>query len=187
MLTWIFLLLLPLVGKAQGNPPLLRRFPELHCHVPAVLVLGESFRCDSYCSSHLKKYRCPTECQLKHSRTPWTCKVSLQLNIASDGSPLASPQKIPFGQPITEKSEVTERIRRAQRAILNPSMTSDTFLLGAIPGPDVMNELPFSANRIVLHITGSDVADLNFIDLPGLWLDSLSCVFYLLLRSFCRW
>jgi len=113
--------------------------------------------------------RCPTECQLTHSETPWTCTVSLQLNTAPNGSRLAIPQKIPFGQPITEKSEVTERISRAQRAILNPSTSRDAFLSGAIPGANVKNELPFSANRIVLHITGSDVADLNFIDLPGLF------------------
>src|SRR5712672_2278108 len=96
------------------------------------------------------------------------CTVLLQLNTAPDGTPLASPQKIPFGHPIIEKSEVTERIRRAQRAILNPLTSPDAFLSGA----DATNELSFSANRIVIHITGSDVADLNFIDLPGLWLDS---------------
>jgi hypothetical protein len=91
----------------------------------------------------------------------------LQLNTASDGSRLASPQKIPFGQPITEKSEVTERIKRAQRAILNPLTSPDAFLSGAISGANVANELSFSANRIVLDISGSDLADLNFIDLPG--------------------
>ena len=109
----------------------------------------------------------------------------MQLNTASDGSPFASPQKIPFGQPITDKSDVTVRIERAQRAILNPSVSPDAFLSGAISGPK--NEFPFSANRIVLHITGSDVADLNFIDLPGSCLDSLSYVFNISLRSFCRW
>ena len=93
----------------------------------------------------------------------------MQLNTAPDGSPLASSQKIPFGQAITasEKSKVTERIERAQIAILNPSTSPDAFLSGAIPGANAANKLHFSANRIVLHITGSDVADLNFIDLPG--------------------
>jgi hypothetical protein len=95
------------------------------------------------------------------------CTVSLQLNTASDGSPLASPRKIPFGQPITERLDVTERIKRAQRAILNPATSADAFLSGAISGANAADELSFSANRIVLHITGSNVADLNFIDLPG--------------------
>lgn len=97
------------------------------------------------------------------------CTVSLQLNTASDGGPLASPQKILFGQPITIKSEVTERIKRAQKAILNPSTSRDACLSGAIYAANAANELSFSSNRIVLHITGSDVADLNFIDLPGLF------------------
>lgn len=134
-------------------------------------------------------YRCPTECQLAQSDSPWTCTVSLQLNTASDGSHLASPQKIPFGRPITDRLEVTERIQRAQRAILSPSTSPDAFLSGPIFGPNATDnsELSFSANRIVLRITGSDVADLNFIDLPGSWLDFLSCVFNTPLRSFCRW
>ncbi|KAI0002262.1 P-loop containing nucleoside triphosphate hydrolase protein [Russula compacta] len=109
--------------------------------------------------------RCPTECQLAHSDAPWTCTVALQLNTAADGRDLQNPQKIQFGQPITEKSEVTERIRRAQRAILSPSTPPDVFLSGADPD----QEVPFSRNRIVLHISGPDVADLNFIDLPGLF------------------
>lgn len=107
----------------------------------------------------------------------------MQLNTAADGTPLANPQKIPFGQPITEKSEVTERIWRAQRAILSPSAPPDAFLSGA----NTEKELTFSANRIVLHITGSDVADLNFIDLPGSCLDTLSLVFNTSPRSICRW
>lgn len=106
----------------------------------------------------------------------------MQLNTAADGSNLTSPQKIQFGQPITEKSEVTERIRRAQRAILSPSTPPDVFLSGA----DIPTELSFSKNRIVLDITGPDVADLSFIDLPGLFLDTRLLVFNILLRSLCR-
>ena len=47
-------------------------------------------------------------------------------------------------------------------------------------------ELSFSANRIVLDITGPDVTDLNFIDLPGSCLDSFPRVFNILSRSICR-
>ena len=147
-----------------------------------VLARGESFRSDNCWSSHHKKYRCPTECQLTHADTPWTCTVSLQLNTAADGSVLTNPQKIPFGQPITEKSEVTERIRRAQRAILTPSTPPDVFLSAA----DTTTELSFSANRIVLNINGPDVTDLNFIDLPGSCLDPLPRVFNILPRSLRR-
>jgi hypothetical protein len=47
-------------------------------------------------------------------------------------------------------------------------------------------ELSFSANRIVLNITGPDVTDLNFIDLPGSCLDLLPRVFNVLPRTLCR-
>lgn len=110
------------------------------------------------------------------------CTVSLQLNTSADGHVLANSQKIQFGQPITEKSEVTERIRKAQRAILSPSTPPDVFLSGAEPD----RELSFSSNRIVLHISGPDVTDLNFIDLPGWFLDMPSLVFNTLHRSLCR-
>jgi hypothetical protein len=89
---------------------------------------------------------------------------------------------MPFGQPIIEKSEVTERIRRAQRAILSPSTPPDVFLSGA----GTAAELSFSPNRIVLNIAGPDVTDLNFIDLPGSCLDTLSRVFNILPRSLRR-
>ncbi|KAI9508381.1 P-loop containing nucleoside triphosphate hydrolase protein [Russula earlei] len=108
--------------------------------------------------------RCPTECQLTQSDTPWACTVSLQINTTADGSASANSKKVPFGEPITVKSEVTERIRRAQKAILSPSTPPEAFLQGT----DIEPEIPFSANRIVLHISGPDVTDLNFIDLPGL-------------------
>ena len=131
--------------------------------MPAVLAPGQFFWTIANRLPYREEYRCPTECQLSHSDSLWTCTVSLQLNSAADGSALANPQKVQFGPPITEKSEVTERIRRAQRAILNPSQPPDIFLSGADPG----YEAPFSPNRIVVHVSGPDITDLNFIDLPG--------------------
>jgi hypothetical protein len=104
------------------------------------------------------------------------------MNTAADGSALQNPQKIPFGQPITEKSEVTERLRRAQRAVLSPSTPSEVFLSAA----DTATELSFSANRIVLNITGPDVTDLNFIDLPGSCINPFPRVFNILPRTLCR-
>jgi len=136
--------------------------------VPAGLAPGQSFSNTANQPPYREEYRCPTECQLSHSEEPWTCTVSLQLNSAADGSALANSQKVQFGPPITEKLEVTERIRRAQRAILNPSQPPDVFLSGVDPG----HEVTFSSNRIVVHVSGPDITDLNFIDLPGLCLVS---------------
>ncbi|KAI0250045.1 P-loop containing nucleoside triphosphate hydrolase protein [Lactifluus subvellereus] len=111
---------------------------------------------------------CPTECQLEQAGTPWKCEVSLRFSHGADGNPLPTTLTVPFGPTITDKLEVTERIQRAQRAILNQSSPPDNFLFGA--GTDyTKSEIPFSSNCIVLRISGSDVTDLNFIDLPGLF------------------
>ena len=58
-----------------------------------------------------------------------------------------------------------ERIRRAQPAILNPSTNHSIFLGGAIVEE---NETSFSRNYISLEISGRELEDLSFVDLPGL-------------------
>ena len=79
------------------------------------------------------------------------------------------PDIIPFGAAITQKGRVEERIRRAQRAILNPSISHETFLSGPDGEPDKM-ELSFSKNCVCLELSGPDLTDLSFCDLPGTWL-----------------
>ncbi|KAI9441570.1 P-loop containing nucleoside triphosphate hydrolase protein [Lactarius indigo] len=117
--------------------------------------------------NRLRATGCPTECQLSHSSEPWRCVVSLRRVTDAEGKVLSQPQKIDFGGPIFEKSLVTERIRRAQCAILNPSSSPDRFLEAS---PDALEEreLSFSSNTICLEICGRDVDDLSFVDLPGL-------------------
>lgn len=75
-------------------------------------------------------------------------------------------ENIPFGAIITDKSHVEERIRRAQRAILNPSISHETFLSGPDGEPDE-RELSFSKNCVCLELSGPDLTDLSFCDLPG--------------------
>jgi hypothetical protein len=70
-----------------------------------------------------------------------------------------------FGPPIFEKSEVEERIRRAQRAILNPSKRFQKYLDD--DDDDEGMELSFSSSFVSLSISGREVADLSFCDLPG--------------------
>ena len=79
---------------------------------------------------------------------------------------LAQPNRVGFGDPIFEKSLVTDRIRRAQCAILNPDTDADFFLDAS---PDDLDErhLSFSFNSVCLEISGKDVDDLSFVDLPG--------------------
>jgi hypothetical protein len=111
-------------------------------------------------------FRCPTECKLSQSNEPWKCNVSLRFTTDINGQVLGQVRNETFGPTITVKSDVEERIRRGQRAILNPSTPSRKFLESADEDIGV-NELTFSTNCISLQITGPNVADLSFCDLPG--------------------
>jgi len=79
---------------------------------------------------------------------------------------MGSAENIPFGQVITDKRLVEERIRRAQRAILRPKANPDVFLSGPDEDPDY-RELTFSKNCVSLEISGPELTDLSFCDLPG--------------------
>ncbi|EMD32895.1 hypothetical protein CERSUDRAFT_76970 [Gelatoporia subvermispora B] len=111
--------------------------------------------------------RCPTECRLSFSPDRWQCTVRLRFETDADGGTLGEARNIIFGDIIYTKDEVEERIRRAQRAILNPDTPWRHFLED--DDTDVANpQLTFSLNCVSLQISGPDVADLSFVDLPGL-------------------
>lgn len=111
--------------------------------------------------------RCPTECKLSHSEAAWKCLVKLHITTGPSGQP-CDVVNIPFGPPITDKADVEDRIRRAQRAILNPGIDAQKFLYELEDQTDEQAELSFSKNCVSLEISGKDVADLSFVDLPGL-------------------
>lgn len=74
-----------------------------------------------------------------------------------------------FGPRITDKFDVEDRIRRAQLAILNPSKEPANFLgpLGDLDS-GIRNEVSFSSDVVSVRISGKDMDDLSFVDLPGL-------------------
>ncbi|KAF8957357.1 P-loop containing nucleoside triphosphate hydrolase protein [Flammula alnicola] len=110
--------------------------------------------------------RCPTECRLSRSDAPWQCVVSLHFITDPNGLPLGQARNEQFGDTIYDKAKVEERIRRAQHAILNPSKPTKSFL--EEDEDDIRPQLTFSTNCVTLQISGPDVADLSFCDLPGL-------------------
>ncbi|KAH9474808.1 Interferon-induced GTP-binding protein Mx2 [Psilocybe cubensis] len=116
--------------------------------------------------------RCPTECHLTRTDAPWQCIVSLRITTDSNGKPLGQVRNEQFGDIIYDKSQVEDRIRRAQRAILNPQQSLDLqFFLNEREddiNTKLTKQLAFSLNCITLSISGPDVADLSFCDLPGL-------------------
>ncbi|KAF8514309.1 P-loop containing nucleoside triphosphate hydrolase protein [Gautieria morchelliformis] len=110
--------------------------------------------------------RCPTECRLIHSTEPWQCTVSLRFTTNESGNHYDSARNVQFGQVIRNPKDVEERLRRAQRAVLNPSLNPQQFLENT--QANVRNALDFSTNIVSLEIQGPDVTDLSFCDLPGL-------------------
>jgi GTP-binding protein EngB required for normal cell division len=112
--------------------------------------------------------RCPTECKLTRTKKPWQCVVSLRFITDTTGQPLGQPRIDRFGETIFDSSLVEERVRRGQRAILNPTITSKTFLTG--DDDDFFDDatLTFSTNSVILEISGPEVEDLAFCDLPGI-------------------
>ncbi|KAI0042654.1 hypothetical protein FA95DRAFT_1525197 [Auriscalpium vulgare] len=113
--------------------------------------------------------RCPIECRLMKSDEPWTCRVSLRFATDSDLRRQGGATSVPFGEPIMEahKDEIEDRVRRAQRAVLTPSVPLEDFVdKNEAYFPAI--ERSFTENIVCLEISGSDVADLAFVDLPGL-------------------
>ena len=113
------------------------------------------------------------ECRLTHSTREWQCQVLIRRETDEHGSKISAREE-PFGEVIYDKAELEEMLRRAQLAVLNPSLRSDFFLDfdtdtlkpgQAPPGSD--RQLQFSDDVVCLDITGPDVTDLSFIDLPG--------------------
>jgi hypothetical protein len=83
-----------------------------------------------------------------------------------NGVDLPQPCRIEFGDPIFDKPLVTERIRRAQCAILNPNTPTRGFLEASLDSLEG-RELSFSSNSVCLEISGNGIDDLFFVDLPG--------------------
>ena len=109
--------------------------------------------------------RCPIECRLTRD-SEWSCRVYLRRVSASGGHNAFGQNKEPFGDRITDKDRLEDRVLRAQLAILNPNISSETFLY---PGVDLSgpSELSFTPNIVCLEITGPDYSDISFVDLPG--------------------
>jgi len=117
-------------------------------------------------------YRCPIECHMNSSSTPWRAVVGIRRIVDSDGQLLDRPVFTQFGAPIEDRADVEMRIRQAQQALLNPDMPIEMFLTSR--GMSKPSALRFTRNSIVVEIKGQGVDDLAFIDLPGRYTKSSS-------------
>ncbi|KIO31584.1 hypothetical protein M407DRAFT_67645 [Tulasnella calospora MUT 4182] len=110
--------------------------------------------------------RCPMECRLQYGDV-WSCKISLRFSVDRTGQPLTVVRDIPFGPTLYNAEDVEKMLRRAQRAILRPDLDpvlfvddSDLHVFG-VP-------MTFSRNCVSIQVTGPNVSDLYFYDLPGI-------------------
>ncbi|KAG9102798.1 hypothetical protein FRC06_001100 [Ceratobasidium sp. 370] len=111
--------------------------------------------------------RCPTECRLAFSTEPWSCTVHLRFLKDENGDDISPIRNVEFGGVITNKDQVEERLRRAQLAILNPGVDAASFLNDRIPATS-SSAVAFSENFVSVEISGPDVTNLSFCDLPGI-------------------
>ncbi|KAG8974096.1 hypothetical protein FRC05_007844 [Tulasnella sp. 425] len=97
----------------------------------------------------------------------WTCKISLRFDVDRTGQPLAVVRDIPFGPTLHNANDVEKMLRRAQRAILRPDLDPSIFVddsdLHVFGVP-----LTFSRNCVCIQVSGPNVPDLYFYDLPGI-------------------
>lgn len=139
---------------------------------PVELVLGafdDAYARTAYLTYHYS--RCPTECTLSNSDDPWRCDVYLRFKYDSYNRPLTGGQKqdMAFGGTLHTREEVQDRVRRAQLAILNPKLDDPNFPHSFLTSePPSQSEITFSRNTIVLKVSGPDIVDLSFVDLPGM-------------------
>lgn len=113
------------------------------------------------------------ECRLIHSTRPWQCQVLLRRETDEHGHKI-SAKETPFGPLLHDKSELEEMLRRAQLAVLNPSLSPSFFedfdTKSLKPGdkpPGSARQLAFSNDVVCIDLQAPEVTDLSFIDLPG--------------------
>ncbi|KAF8997228.1 P-loop containing nucleoside triphosphate hydrolase protein [Hymenopellis radicata] len=113
--------------------------------------------------------RCPMEFRLSHSESAWRSQIYLRFEKSKTGNRLPNVLEQKFGPTIYSKNELEDMLRRAQMAVLNPSTSATQFEATGFKDKSMLeNEVSFSPNVVCVDVSGPDVPDLSFIDLPGL-------------------
>lgn len=112
--------------------------------------------------------RCPMEVILRRGsgkKGDWNCRISLRMDHDDLGQKVGSSTPIFFAE-TKDNKEVTDLLRGAQLAILNPQKEPAFFVRANLSYTDETSK-KFSWNAVVMEITGHNV-DITFIDLPGM-------------------
>ena len=111
------------------------------------------------------------ECRLSYSSGPWSCQIKIRWEFLDASRRRTVVEEVDFGPRLLDKSKVETMLRRAQAAVLNPSRPLSEFL--AMDERDKRlttkeeNQYQFSRNVVCVDLTGPDLGDLSFVDLPG--------------------
>ncbi|KAH7329757.1 P-loop containing nucleoside triphosphate hydrolase protein [Rhizoctonia solani] len=133
-------------------------FLDLQGHVPGAATNPALSN-----SRNNHQFRCPIECQSQYADLPWRAQVFLKFERGERDGEVGD--EIPFGGPLDDPDLVEERIKLAQIAVLNPLTEPELILRGEVPSP---GGLSFTKNTVVVKLTGRELADLSFVDLPGI-------------------
>jgi hypothetical protein len=101
-------------------------------------------------------------CRLSQSTEPWKCRISLTFLTRSK-----TAVTVQFGDVIRDQSQVGERIRRAQRAVLSPN-ADHIFFLDKPEEEWPPAELLFTLDYVGIEISDHNLTNLSFFDLPGI-------------------
>ncbi|KAH7329747.1 P-loop containing nucleoside triphosphate hydrolase protein [Rhizoctonia solani] len=110
--------------------------------------------------------RCPIECRSKYVEQPWRGRVLLRMLPEDDEE--GDAKEIPFGDVMTDPKEMETRIAQAQLAVLNSGTDPTTFLAMDPTKVKTRGGSGFTNSSVVVDLAGEGLADLNFVDLPGL-------------------
>ncbi|CAE6434362.1 unnamed protein product [Rhizoctonia solani] len=110
--------------------------------------------------------RCPIECRSKYVEQPWRGRVLLRMLPENDGD--GDAKEIPFGDYMSDPKEMEVRIAQAQLAVLNSGTDPSTFLAMDPTKVKTKGGSGFTNNSVVVDLAGDGLADLNFVDLPGI-------------------
>ena len=133
--------------------------------------------------------RCPLEINLSENTSNWSCRVSLCKKYVYDGlvgvsrkgrqKSEGATRDRPLGRwlqqdteelhfhTIQHKDDVPAVLRLAQLATLNPGTSHESYRPGQVPAPSESLQVKFSPNIVRLDISGPELPNLAFYDLPG--------------------
>ncbi|KAF8340724.1 P-loop containing nucleoside triphosphate hydrolase protein [Cantharellus anzutake] len=119
--------------------------------------------------------RCPMECRLQQSDELWRCQVYLRFDYDTLNRPKLEVHEEKFGPMLHDPAALEIMLRRAQLAILNPTVDAKRFedldidsLDDEYPPLGSSEQLNFSSNVVCVDVWGPYLPNLSFVDLPGI-------------------